>query len=219
MIQSAKLRTLLSAAMLSMAGAGLLVGGTYALFTDSVSIGNHLEAGNLNISLLRTSYSKTTLDSDGYLSTITDSTEVDFSEETEENIFALEEDEYVVPGSSFLANLKLVNGKKNGDNYVSSSVAFSYNVKIVVSEDSNSDFISQLTVTVKKGEEEVANKKLSEFGTDAILSGKMTKNDASAEFSVKVAFDDLDPEKNNKAQDKKASFDLKVEAIQLTSAD
>ncbi len=219
MIQSAKLRTLLSAAMLSMAGAGLLVGGTYALFTDSVSIGNHLEAGNLNISLLRTSYSKTTLDSDGYLSTVTDSTEVDFSEETEENIFALEEDEYVVPGSSFLANLKLVNGKKDGDNYVPSSVAFSYNVKIVVSEDSNSDFISQLTVTVKKGEEQVANKKLSEFGIDAILSGKMTKNDASAEFSVKVAFDDLDPEKNNKAQDKKASFDLKVEAIQLTSAD
>ncbi len=219
MIQSAKLRTLLSAAMLSMAGAGLLVGGTYALFTDSVSIGNHLEAGNLNISLLRTSYSKTTLDSDGYLSTVTDSTEVDFSEETEENIFALEEDEYVVPGSSFLANLKLVNGKKDGDNYVPSSVAFSYNVKIVVSEDSNPDFISQLTVTVKKGEEEVANKKLSEFGTDAILSGKMTKNDASAEFSVKVAFDDLDPEKNNKAQDKKASFDLKVEAIQLTSAE
>ena len=205
--------------MLSMAGAGLLVGGTYALFTDSVSIGNHLEAGNLNISLLRTSYSKTTLDSDGYLSTVTDSTEVDFSEETEENIFALEEDEYVVPGSSFLANLKLVNGKKDGDNYVPSSVAFSYNVKIVVSEDSNSDFISQLTVTVKKGEELVANKKLSEFGTDAILSGKMTKNDASAEFSVKVAFDDLDPEKNNKAQDKKASFDLKVEAIQLTSAE
>ena len=219
MIQSAKLRTLLSAAMLSMAGAGLLVGGTYALFTDSVSIGNHLEAGNLNISLLRTSYSKTTLDSDGYLSTVTDSTEVDFSEETEENIFALEEDEYVVPGSSFLANLKLVNGKKDGDNYVPSSVAFSYNVKIVVSEDSDSDFISQLTVTVKKGEEEVANKKLSEFGTDAILSGKMTKNDASAEFSVKVAFDDLDSEKNNKAQDKKASFDLKVEAIQLTSAE
>ncbi len=40
----------------------LIVGGTYALFTDSVTVNHHLEAGNLKIGLWRTNYAEYTID-------------------------------------------------------------------------------------------------------------------------------------------------------------
>ncbi len=215
--QNLKTRSLLSASIMTMASIGLMVGGTYALFTDSAKISNHLQAGNLNISLIRTSYTKHTLNDSGYLEDVSSSVETDFSGDNEENVFGLDDDEVIVPASSFLANMKLINGVKNGNSYIASSVAFSYDVKIVVSDEANEDLISQLNVVVKKGNEEVANKKLSEFTTDAVFSGKMTKTDTAVEFSVKLTFENLTANENNKAQDKTADFDLVVEATQLTS--
>ena len=215
--QNLKTRSLLSASIMAMASVGLLVGGTYALFTDSAKISNHLQAGNLNISLIRTSYTKHTLNDSGYLEDVSNSVETDFSGDNKENVFGLDDGEMIVPASSFLANMKLINGVKNGNSYTASSVAFSYDVKIDVSEEANKDLISQLNVVVKKGNEEVANKKLSEFNSDAVFSGKMTKNDTAVEFSVKLTFEDLGANENNKAQDKTAGFDLVVEATQLTS--
>lgn len=200
-----------------MLAAGLIVGGTYALFSDSVKVSNHLKAGNLNISLLRTSYSKTTLDDNGYLTTVTDSTVTDFTDATDKNIFDIQDDEVIVPGSSFTANMKLVNGKLNGSEYVASSTAFQYDVKLDIDEESDEELLSQMMVTINKGSELVVNKKLSEFTDDTIFSDTMTKNDAYQEFSVKLDFSDLTSAENNLAQDQKANFDLIIEAIQLTS--
>ena len=215
--QNLKTRSLLSASIMTMASIGLMVGGTYALFTDSAKISNHLQAGNLNITLLRTSYTKHTLNDSGYLEDVSDNVETDFSGDNEENVFGLDDDEVIVPSSSFQANMKLINGVKSGNSYTASSVAFNYDVKIVVSDEANEDLVSQLKVVVKKGNEEVANKKLSEFTTDAVFSGKMTKTDTAVEFSVKLTFENLTASENNKAQDKTADFDLVVEATQLTS--
>ena len=200
-----------------MLAAGLIVGGTYALFSDSVKVSNHLKAGNLNISLLRTSYSKTTLDDDGYLTTVADSTVTDFTDATDKNIFDIQDDEVIVPGSSFTANMKLVNGKLNGSEYVASSTAFQYDVKLDIDEESDEELLSQMMVTINKGSELVVSKKLSEFTDDTIFSDTMTKNDAYQEFSVKLDFSDLTSAENNLAQDQKANFDLIIEAIQLTS--
>ena len=212
-----KYSVLVSASLMVMLAAGLIVGGTYALFSDSVKVSNHLKAGNLNISLLRTSYSKTTLDDDGYLTTVTDSTVTDFTDATDKNIFDIQDDEVIVPCSSFTANMKLVNGKLNGSEYIASSTAFQYDVKLDIDEESNEELLSQMMVTINKGSELVVNKKLSEFTDDTIFSDTMTKNDAYQEFSVKLDFSDLTSAENNLAQDQKANFDLIIEAIQLTS--
>ena len=212
-----KYNVLVSASLMVMLAAGLIVGGTYALFSDSVKVYNHLKAGNLNISLLRTSYSKTTLDDDGYLTTVTDSTVTDFTDATDKNIFDIQDDEVIVPGSSFTANMKLVNGKLNGSEYIASSTAFQYDVKLDIDEESDEELLSQMMVTINKGSELVVSKKLSEFTDDTIFSDTMTKNDAYQEFSVKLDFSDLTSAENNLAQDKKANFDLIIEAIQLTS--
>ncbi len=218
-------RTLLSASVLLMLSVATLVGATYALFTDTAKINNHLQAGNLNISLLRNSLTKNTLNSLGYLEESTDTTVFDFTGTTNKNIFGLENDEVIVPASSFKADLELINGKKNSDNSITkSSVAFSYTVKIVVdSTTSNSDLVSQLNVTVTEpktdgeGDDEVASGTLNNFTDSTLFTGVMNKEDESKKFSVKLDFKNLDSVENNKAQDKEATFDLIVEAVQLTS--
>lgn len=211
-----KMKTLLSAAVLSMLGVSLLVGGTYALFSSKVSVTNHLKAGNLNISLVRTSYSKWVLDDDGYLEEKTDSTETDFTTANDQNIFGLETDELIVPTSKFSADLKLINGKKVDGSYVKSSVAFTYTVSLLTYSTSNSDLLDQLQVTITKDTTTVT-KKLSECENLEVFSGVMTTSDEDAAFTVALEFLNLDNSENNKAQEKEASFDLVVEAIQKTS--
>ncbi len=199
-----------------MLGVSLLIGGTYALFTAKTSITNHLSAGNLNVSLLRTSYTKTYIDADGYLKEKTDNNEKDFSGTSSENVFGIENNEVIVPTSSYTANMKLMNGKKSGSTYVKSSVAFTYNVKLSVGTGSDTALTSQLNVTIKQGSTTVS-KKLSEFGTESTLfSGTMTLKDEYQIFSVTLAFPDLTS--NNSAQNKSATFDLIVEAVQKTKA-
>ncbi len=219
MAKQGKVRALLSASIMTMIGAGLLVGGTYALFSDTAKVTNHLQAGNLKISLLRTKLTKTNLDDDGFLKTSTDSTEKDFTGETTDNIFGLGENEVIVPQSTFIAEMCIKNGVKNGSTYTPSSVAFDYSVKIVLSEDADEDLSKQLTVKVTHGATVVVeDKKLSEVGSDALFSAVMTKTTAEDKFTVQLTFDDLVDTENNKAQNQKASFDLIVEAVQKVSA-
>ncbi len=204
---------LIAASISALLGVATLIGGTYALFTDSATVSNHLKAGNLKVSLLRTSLSKTSLDESGYLKETTDKTEKDFTGKNKENVFGLEENEYVVPGSSFTANMRIVNGIKENGSYVKSTVAFSYDIKIVLGDSSDKELSEQLLITVGQGSYK-ASKTLSEFNDEAILSGVMETTDESADFWVKAEFQDL--EENNDAQNQKASFDLLVEATQLT---
>ena len=216
-MKKTNLITLIVSGIAAIGAAGVAVGATYALFSDSETITHHLESGGLNITLLRTAYTKTSLNDEGYLESTSDNEEVDFSKETNENIFGLEEDEYLVPQSSYEASLRLMNGKKVNDVYEVSSTAFAYNVKLIVDEDSDAELLSQLRVTVSYGDNGKIEKKMSEFGNSPIFSGVMEKRDFRTDFTIKVSFDDS--EDNNEAQEKKASFDLKVEAIQLTEKD
>ena len=48
-----KLRALLSAALMIMLSVSIAVAGTYALFSDSVEVTNHLQAGTLELGLTR----------------------------------------------------------------------------------------------------------------------------------------------------------------------
>ena len=84
---SRRMRGVLLAAVLLMLCVSLIAGGTYALFTDKVILTNHLQAGNLNITLKRTNLTSKTLNAEtGFLVSREYTEDVDFTEKTDKNV-------------------------------------------------------------------------------------------------------------------------------------
>lgn len=203
-----KLRIVLVACVMIMLCSAAIVGGTYALWSDSVALTNHLTAGTLDVKLERTSLTKTYLDATtGYLVTgEADTTVIDFTSATSENVFGIASGELVAPGCAYEAALKITN---NGD------VAFTYDVIITLT--STSDALAEQLKVYVDGE---AKGYLSEYATEGgkaiIATQDMAKDAAAKTFTVKVVFEDLTT--NNAAMDKTATFDLSVNATQKVSA-
>lgn len=214
-----RVRTLLMASVTIMLCMALLIGGTYALWSKTVSVNNHLVAGNLDLKLERIVLSKTMLDNEtGYMIEKAIQTEedapVDLTTGSDVNVFGIEESELVVPTSCYEAKMRLTN---NG------SVAFKYQIVIKLIE-VDKELAEQLMVSVNG----VENGYLSTFDAQ---DGQVvvTSTDASAvekgqatTFRVKVEFKDDSAEGvtsiiNNAAMNKKVDFDLIVKAVQLTS--
>lgn len=209
-----KIRTLLMACVMIMLCAAMIVGGTFALWTKDVTVQNHLVAGSLNVGLVRTSLQKTYIDqTTGYLVTSPeDTTEVDFSGSTTDNVFGIQSNELIVPYSAYSARLKLSN---NG------SVAFTYDIIIKLTSTSNA-LASQLKVYVAEGDGALEDKGfLSDYATEngtAIVSTQtMAKNTAAKEFTVKIEF--VNNTSNDSAQGQEAEFDLLIKAVQKTTQD
>lgn len=189
----------------------VIVGMTYALFTDSVTVQNHLKAGKLDVSLVRTNLKYSVLNEDGQLEEVelsgTDN-EVDFTESTPENVFGLDgTNKKIVPGSFFEAKMKLEN---NGN------VAFAYEVKLHFSDSANA-LSDQLQVTVTHPDGHTTTKTLSELSSAmTIAEGEMTASDDAQGFVVKISFPDLPNQ--NAAQNLTTAFDLSVSATQSTAS-
>ena len=141
-------RALIVAAAIILLSMTIITGMTWALFTDTQNVTNHLQAGDLKITLKRTELTKTTLNSQGFLVTEpTDKTVVTFSNPTDnkQNVFGIETvngkvTEKVVPGSKFVATMQIENN---------SDVAFNYWVRIdCKNEDVKKALASQLQVVV-----------------------------------------------------------------------
>lgn len=205
----------LSIAAIALATA-LVVTGTYALFTDSVTISNHLEAGTLEVSLTRKTLTGNMIDETGYLKRYEGETNVDFSEAREENIFDLK-DTLIVPQMYREATMELKND---------SDVAFAYWIEIVLTAPKASQDIAlskQLAVSVAT-ENEGAGMRLTdqpiENDGEKIAIGNaenpvgVVELGQSKTFSVKVAFPDLGDE-NNQAKLGKLHFDMVVYAVQV----
>ena len=188
----------------------IIVGMTYALFTDSVSVKNHLQAGNLEISLKRKSLKYCVLNDEGVLAE-DEAGELDLTDPTDKNVFELDKENVViVPGSYFDAEMEIAN---NGN------VAFTYSVTIVLSEDSDYEFAKQLQVTVTHpGQAEPVTKKLSDFaGGLEIPMGSVNVEQDPDVFNVRVDFIDDENDAsidNNSVQENSVEFDLVVKAIQ-----
>lgn len=204
-----KIRTLLMASVMIMLCAAMIVGGTYAMWSDEVRLGNHLVAGKLDVKLERISLTKTYLDNaTGYLVTESNANVVDFSdsESTTENVFGI--DELLVPGSAYEARLRLTN---NGD------VAFTYDVTVKLTSISG-DLAEQLKVYVSYGDGDLEYKgTLSQYSTNglAVVSrSAMTSADTAKVFIVRIEFDG---DGTNAAQNDEATFDLLVTANQETN--
>lgn len=220
-----KLRTLLVTCMTMMLCAAMIVGGTYALWTDAVTVKNHLKAGTLKVELYRTSLTKTMLNADGYLEPYVVQRETDdkvalFGSDGVTNVFGIQDGETIVPGASYEATMQIEN---NG------AIAFSYEIVIELqqpTESEDSALASQMRVYVKFGNADYEDKGLlSQYvvgsgNGNAVITEQTMTTRGSQSFGVKIVFEDVgnDADNNNAAQNAEVSFDLSVNAAQLTQA-
>lgn len=202
-----KKRALLTSCSVILLCICIIVGMSYALFTDTVSVGNHLKAGKLDVTLTRTDLEYSVLNADGELQIYTVSEAYDFTDSTDENVFGITaSDKVIVPGSYFKATMQLSN---NGN------VAFDYRVEIKLFGDA-SELAEQIKVTVTHPYGTETTAMLSELDEAlSVANGKMKATDEAQSFSIKLEFTDC--ESNNDAMDKTTAFDIIVTAVQSTA--
>lgn len=208
-------RALLVSASVILLCMTIIVGMTWALFTDTQKVSNHLQAGDLSITLKRTELTRTTLNPDGKLVTSApDTNPKNFSNPTDENVFGIVEGEKIVPGTKYVAKMQIENH---------SDVAFGYWIEIVCTDKTNgADLAKQLKVTVNTGSDASAfvNDGLTVKGVNDGYVGELIIG-ASAEFTVTVEFldsfvADNSIDHNDLAKGENLSFDLVVHAVQTT---
>ena len=209
-------RTLLVSCAVILLCMTVIIGMTWALFTDTHTVKNHLKAGDLDITLERIGLEKYTLNESGYLTSVeyTDTEAYwNFSNSTEKDVFDIQSNEKIVPGSKFIATMRIKN---------ESDVAFGYWIEIVCTDKTNgADLAKQLKVTVNTGSDASA------FVNDGLTVGSSSNYvgeliiGATAEFTVTVEFLDSfvaenNIDRNDLAQGENLSFDLVVHAVQAT---
>lgn len=209
-------RVLIMSSSIVLLALTVVVGATFALFTDVQKVTNHLQAGDLEITLKRTELTKTTLNTSGKLVTSApDNTVLNFSDPTDENVFGLVEGEKIVPGTKYVAKMQIENH---------SDVAFGYWIEVVcTNKKAGEDLAKQLKVTVHTDSDSSAfvGDGLIVKGSDGGYVGELLVG-AAAEFTVTVEFLDSLVANNNithndLAQGESLSFDLVVHAVQSTN--
>ncbi|MCH5156819.1 MAG: hypothetical protein J1G02_02950 [Clostridiales bacterium] len=211
----------------------IIIAGTFALFTDDVTVTSHLKAGKLKVSLERNHLENSLLNPQtGRVENTTDDSVVTFTSEDETdanvNIFGLSEDDRVAPGCSVTATFKLTN---DGD------VAVGYYLQFRLGKDDETDeeLAKQIEITITVGSQvhtfflsEIydAEQGIYEWGNDSTYTDRIVNKDANATFKVKWAFvndldynadvdGDEDKIDNNDAQDKNVYIDMTVCATQV----
>lgn len=217
-------RVLLVSASMVLLCLCIMVGATYALFTDSATIHNHLTAGELNIKLERTALEYTVLDSEGRNVVITKTGSDDFSDTTleEANIFGLLDDRLIAPGNYAKATLVVSN---------EGTVAFDYVVYVNLESQLN-DLADQLQVMVfDENDQQVGETMfLKDIGMATnndlgypVFSGESIGASDSDTFTIQITFyddtnSDYDRENpNNDAENLQVMFDLIIDAVQNTT--
>lgn len=196
----------------------LVAGGTYALFSDQVTLATHLKAGTLDITLKRTKLVTTSLDAKtGFLVEEENEDTIDFSKPYDpqdpdaenKNVFDIDETALIVPGCKYTATMQIEN---------KSDVAFGYWLEIVFDDKADLELADQLevTVTTVKG---TTVAKLSEsaglIGNKGEPVGILAISESEL-FTISVEF--LNDDKvNNDAKTQSLDFDLIVHAVQITS--
>lgn len=221
-------RSLLIACSVILVCLAIIVGGTFALFTDTVQVRHHLKAGKLDITLIRTNLKTTTLDNTtGYLVDKDNPVDKNFSDTTvnsTDNIFDITDSLLVVPDTSFEAEMFI--GNNIGTDTVDpklSNVAYKYWIDIVFDDETSEAFAKQLKVTVTTANGSINGKYLNEtglsVGSEEAPIGTLALG-GSANFTVKVEFvDDYTTGitfDNDDVMGEEVKFDLVVNAVQVT---
>ncbi len=125
----------------------LIAVGSYALFSDTTRVTNHLQAGDLDIKLWRIDLAGQGLDSDGFMADAKNTVDKEFTGATTDNIFDLDNTKYVVPTSKYVAEMMISRS-------ASTNVAIGYWLDFVVpnvdtSNPANEALLSQLMITIE----------------------------------------------------------------------
>ena len=179
----------------------IIIGMSYALFSDTERVTNHLQAGNLNITLERTKLVSRYLTDQGFLDTKSNNTLKDFTDNKNENVFDITDSTLIVPGCEYIADLLITNNSKT---------AFSYWVEVVYKGEKDVDLASQIEVTIIRDNKVIGtlDKGLTSATINILAVGEYD------DFTVGIKFKDLAT--NNSAMDDSLDFDLVVHAIQET---
>ena len=196
----------------------LMIGATYAWFTDVVIVDQHLVAGNLDITLKRTNLTWYRLGAGGSMETGQSGEVVDFSAPTHRNVFDFTANTLIVPCTWYEATMQVENNR---------SVTFGYWIEMIPTGGTSSELARQLEVTVTTYDAlgNVTNTVTKSAGESLVIGGNgqngndsyvgiLETNDPAQTFTVKVEFPDLG-DTNNAAQTQSLSFDLIVRAIQV----
>lgn len=215
-----KKRSVLLSVMTLVLCLALIAGGTYALFSDQVTLTNHLEAGTLDITLTRTNLVTTSLNADtGFLVKTENPKDIDFSKPADpndpnaenKNVFDITDGALIVPGCMYSAEMQIANN---------SDVAFGYWLEIVFDDTKDLTLAEQLKITVTTVDGTTTgmlNASAGLIGKEAEPVGVLAKG-GSALFTVTVEFCNLDESINNDAMGKTFDFDVVVHAVQITTA-
>lgn len=213
-----RLRTLLVSMTAIALSTAAIAGGTYALFTDSAKVTNHLQAGTLKVGLVMTEYTDYLYDSaQDKMGKVTNTDDVDLVT-SDKAVFSIED---FAPTYYREATIEITN---NG------TVAFDYSLSIVYNGETSAEAIAaqsdettsedtlaaQIQITVTYGTSSSTTFLLSEANTkgSGISLGYLESAEDSATFKVKAEFLNLDNAENNKAQGRKVEFDIQVTATQ-----
>ena len=203
-----KKRTLLLSALTALLGVSVAVGASYALFTDQVTVNNHLSAGSLDVGLYRVEYKENVLVADGTMAESTpDTTRVDLTQNADK-LFVI--DDLFVPTSWYETTVEVSN---SGD------VAFDYGVRILWKDDPANDkdqiIAKQIQITISVGDTQKEQFYLCKCADYDVVLGSMLKGDAAEQFTVKAEFVNRDD--NNAAMQAEIEFDLQVYTTQKTN--
>ena len=213
-------KTLISSSIIILLCLAIILGVTYALFTDSITTSSHLRAGTLDAVLTRTNLKYSVLGENGRLVENEITADVDFTEDSSDNVFGISDNMRIAPKSYFDADFSLGHADE-------SNVAFDYAVGIELNGTSNA-LAAQLEVTVTRPDGTTVAKKLSEFtGGYTVVVGTIEANAANQNFSVRIDFvndvtvnanlaSGATPIDNDLAQIQELDFDLYVEATQVS---
>ncbi len=209
----------------------LVVGGTFALFTDKATVNNHLSAGNLDVGLYRTSYNECVLDADGLMAVSDENTDRINLVADGKALFNVTN---AAPTSWYQATIEVSNlGStafdygmcilwETDDSTTESEKALASQIKITITSKNISDEVAdgKVTVTDESGNPVEVNYvtfMLDECGLEEnkISLGYLLKNAGVETFTVKAEF--VNDGANNSAKLATLDFDVQVYATQKTS--
>ena len=194
----------------------IVIGMTFALFSDTDSVYNHLQAGTLSVTLKRTGLDKTFYVGGRDLKHEVNETVIDFTDKTtlDRNIFDILANEKIVPGCKYVATMQVENH---------SDAPFGYWIAIKCSDETkDSSLAKQLWVTVESGDT-----KVEDFVGNSLTVGDEGRGcigyvaiGGASSFTVTVEFldsadSDTEVDSNDLAQSESILFDLVVYAVQV----
>lgn len=208
-MEKRKIKTLYTCVTALIICVALLCTATYALFSDKVTVENHLSAGTLKVKLERVSHDIKFIDpTSGMMNNEkVDDESVDFTDNSELNAFALDGGRFIAPTSVCSATMKLCN---------IGTIAFDYTVYIKLGDNVNG-LARQLKVYFNDEYKGYLSELNSDNGLALIENATMKKNDSAQTFTVKIEFENFDDGRNNDAQNETVRFDLFVSAIQKSA--